>query len=453
MLNTKYGLHKWRNWAAKMYSGLPHAAMPRKVATKVKSIKKRMEEIDASIVGMAGVGKTTFAKVIYETSEQKFENRAWTFVPSKYRMRELLLGLLENLMSVREETLKLDNVKFAEKLRKLELGKRYLVVIDGVEKAQPVLLTTRSNCVALLASSSPIRTHHLQSLGGKERLELLEKLVFKDGSCQEHLVRLGTQIAAKCDELPLAIVSLAEVLAKGNNVASAEQFAERYLDELIDLCLIEVTRKRSDRVLKHSKSINFGATSGITKSERTRFLDVQMKLGGSIKGSLVLKYLRIKHPSLKRLPSSLCNPSDQQTLDIKNTCVKCLQCGIWEMQKLRHLSVPHQTTLPKCSDNAITPNRETAALIIHYRFLNLIKLTLNSLDMGKTKKCLLVKITLERTDLVADDVMRTLEKLGHLQQLWQLHDMHQIKVNSPSHCLKRELEQLRAEQRKVHIHF
>ncbi|XP_040948919.1 uncharacterized protein [Gossypium hirsutum] len=128
------------------------------------------------------------------------------------------------------------------------------------------------------------------------------------------------------------------------------------------------------------------------------------------------------------------------------------------MQKLRHLSVPHQTTLPKCSDNcdrclphlqtlsAITPNRETAALIIHYRFLNLIKLTLNSLDMGKTKKCLqclykleclqkqkvincavfpiagtfptrLVKVTLVRTDLVADDVMRTLEKLGHLQVL------------------------------------
>ncbi|KAL1167263.1 hypothetical protein V6Z11_A05G006600 [Gossypium hirsutum] len=413
----------WRNWAAKMYSGLPHAAMPRKVATKVKSIKKRMEEIDLerhrrkveeveigvgfggatkrvsemllnkrpsgdviSIVGMAGVGKTTFAKVIYETSEQKFENRAWTFVPSKYRMRELLLGLLENLMSVREETLKLDNVKFAEKLRKLELGKRYLVVID--------------------ASSSPIRTHHLQSLGGKERSELLEKLVFEDGSCQEHLVRLGTQIAAKCDELPLAIVSLAaKVLAKGNNVASAEQFAERYLDELIDLCLIEVTRKRSDRVLKHSKSINFGATSGITKSERTRFLDVQMKLGGSIKGSLVLKYLRINHPSLKRLPSSLCNPSDQQTLDIKNTCVKCLQCGIWEMQKLRHLSL-ECLQKQKVINCAVFP-------------------------VAGTFPTRLVKITLERTDLVADDVMRTLEKLGHLQillmkeifiQTWRMGD-------------------------------
>ncbi|MBA0593874.1 hypothetical protein Gorai_010802 [Gossypium raimondii] len=29
-----------------MYYGLPHAGMPREVATKVKSIKKRMEEID-----------------------------------------------------------------------------------------------------------------------------------------------------------------------------------------------------------------------------------------------------------------------------------------------------------------------------------------------------------------------------------------------------------------------
>ncbi|KAK5829688.1 hypothetical protein PVK06_013481 [Gossypium arboreum] len=341
MLNTKYGLHKRRNWAAKMYSGLPHAAMPRKVATKVKLIKKRMPSGDViSIVGMAGVDKTTFAKVIYETSEQKFENRAWTFVPSKYRMKELLLGLLENLISVGEETLKLDTVKLAEKLRKLELDKRYLVVIDGVEKAQPwqdfeknkvfhdhqdgsrVLLTTRSNGVALLASSSPIRTHDLQSLGGKKRSELPEKLVFEDGSCQEHLVRFGTQITAKCDELPLAIVSLAEVLAKGNNEASAEQIVERYLDELIDLCLIEVTRKRSDRVLKHSKSINFGATSGITKSERTRFLDVQMK---------------------------------------KQKVINC----------------------------AVFP-------------------------IAGTFLTRLVKVTLERTDLVADDVMKTLEKLGHL---------------------------------------
>ncbi|PPR83961.1 hypothetical protein GOBAR_AA36752 [Gossypium barbadense] len=415
---------------------------------------------------MAGVGKTIFAKVIYETSEQKFENRAWTFVPSKYRMRELLLGLLENLMSVREETLKLDNVKFAEKLRKLELGKRYLVVIDGVEKAQPrVLLTTRSNCVALLASSSPIRTHHLQSLGGKERSELLEKLVFKDGSCSEHKLQPSVMSSHLPLSLWLHIHHLKEcflylgaypsdceipVLAKGNNVASAEQFAERYLDELIDLCRIKIHELRyilSDpNYLSHLHSLLCFHNNGSLDSEEftlkfDHLPNIITKLGGSIKGSLVLKYLRINHPSLKRLPSSLCNPSDQQTLDIKNTCVKCLQCGIWEMQKLRHLSVPHQTTLPKCSDNAGTfPTR-------------------------------LVKITLERTDLVADDVMRTLEKLGHLQillmkeifiqtwrmgdgaQLWQLHDMHQIKVNSPSHCLKRELEQLRAEQRKVHIHF
>ncbi|MBA0593875.1 hypothetical protein Gorai_010803 [Gossypium raimondii] len=416
---------------------------------------------------MAGVGKTTLAKVIYQTSEQKFKNRAWIFVPSKYRMRELLLGLLENLMSVGEETLKLDDVKLAEKLRKLLLGKRYLVVIDGVEKAQlwqefeknkvfpdhqngsRVLLTTCSNGVALLASSSPIRTHHLQSLGGKERSELLEKLVFKDGSCPEHLVN-KLQPSVMSSHLPLSLwlhtdhlkecflylgaypsdceiparqiinLWIAEVLAKGNNEASAEQIAERYLDELIDLCLIEdhIHELRyilSDpNYLSHLHSLLcFHNNSSLDSDEFTlKFDHLQnisaldlgstyvTKLGGSIKGSLVLKYLTINHPSLKRLPSSLCNLSDQQTLDIKNTCVKCLQCGIWEMQKLRHLSVPHQTTLPKSSDNgdrclphlqtlsAITPNRETAALIIHYRFLNLIKLTLNSLDMGKTKKCL-----------------------------------------------------------------
>lgn len=44
------------------------------------------------------------------------------------------------------------------------------------------------------------------------------------------------------------------------------------------------------------------------------------KLDGSIKGLLGLKYLRINHPSLKRLPS-LCNLSDLQTLDIKSIVI------------------------------------------------------------------------------------------------------------------------------------
>ncbi|MBA0622099.1 hypothetical protein Godav_007667 [Gossypium davidsonii] len=477
---TKYGLHKRRNWAAKMYYGLLHAGMPR----ELERHRREVEEVEN------GVGSGDATK---RTSEQKFKNRAWIFVPSKYRMRELLLGLLENLMSVGEEILKLDDVKLAEKLRKLLLGKRYLVVIDGVEKAQLKLITYSY-------SSSPIPGWKGEV--GTPREVSVQRRKLPGTS--------GEQIAAKCDELPLAIVSLAgmlslfgaypsdceiparqiinlwiaEVLAKGNNEPSAEQIAERYLDELIDLCLIEVARKRSDgdhihelryilsdpNYLSHLHSLLCFHNNGSLDSDEFTLkfdhlpnisaLDLGStyvpKLGGSIKGSLVLKYLTINHPSLKRLPSSLCNLSDQQTLDIKNTCVKCLQCGIWEMQKLRHLSVPHQTTLPK----GTFPTR-------------------------------LVKVTLVRTGLVADDVMRTLEKLGLLQillmeeifiqtwrmgdgamgsleeltlsrchelkslphQLWQLHDMHQIKVNSPSHCLKRELEQLRAEKRKVHIHF
>ncbi|TYI79217.1 hypothetical protein E1A91_D05G007200v1 [Gossypium mustelinum] len=453
---------------------------------------------------MAGVGKTTLAKAIYQTSEQKFKNRAWIFVPSKYRMRELLLGLLENLMSVGEETLKLDDVKLAEKLRKLLLGKRYLVVIDGVEKAQlwqefeknkvfpdhqdgsRVLLTTCSNGVALLASSSPIRTHHLQSLGGKERSELLEKLVFKDGSCPEHLVN-KLQPSVMSSHLPLSLwlhtdhlkecflylgaypsdceiparqiinLWIAEVLAKGNNEASAELIAERYLDELIDLCLIEdhIHELRyilSDPIyLSHLHSLLcFHNNGSLDSDEFTLKFDHLPNISALDLGST------INHPSLKRLPSSLCNLSDQQTLDIKNTCVKRLQCGIWEMQKLRHLSKQ------KVINCAVFP-------------------------IAGTFPTRLVKVTLVRTDLVSDDVMRTLEKLDSLNgrnfiqtwrmgdgamgsleeftlcrchelkslphQLWQLHDMHQIKVNSPSHCLKRELEQLRAEQRKVHIHF
>ncbi|XVE98716.1 hypothetical protein REPUB_Repub03eG0131900 [Reevesia pubescens] len=771
---TKNDIQKQRNPAAKLIYGVGHAAMLRKVATKVEKIKKNIEEIDGyekkycvgeakcnldkahwlekqrreveeenvvgfgeaakqvsqmllnkrlrrdviSIVGMAGSGKTTLAKMIYGNSGKHFEYRAWVFVPSKYRIRDMLMSILESMMSIGEETSKLDDSKLAEKLKKFLQGKRYLVVMDGVETTQlwealekarvfpdekhgsRILLTTRSKGLASQASSTD-HIHSLKPLGEEARWELLEKVVFKDETCPQELVKLGKQIAAKCAGLPLAIVSLASLLARNrtyrqwldilSNVswylnqedgspcfgilaltydsipehlklcflylgvfpsgfeisgrqvislwiaeelikelagAKVEEIAERYLEELIDLSLIEVARKRSDGGVKTFRIHEFWWNFCVIESERTRFLDVQMKLGSlprsnrprrlsihyelryilsnplhlshlhsllcfyskgsldsdgftlhchhfrslrvldlgstcvsriheSIKSLSLLKYLKINHPSLNRLPPSLCSLPNLQTLDIKNTCVPCLPSGIWGMQNLRHLLLPRLTTLLEYRDepekrlwhlqtlSAITPDRTTADLIIGSKFPSLIKLTLYSEDRLKTKRCLeclykldclqnlkiinptgfpnsgtfptsLIKVTLMKTDLIADKVLGMLDNLPRLQvlklltrsisgpklemrpnsfpqlrflfmeeivirtwmmgdgamdsleelsiircneletlpqQLWHLNNLRQVEMSSPSQCLRRELEQVRVEPIVIQMHF
>ncbi|KAG4197166.1 hypothetical protein ERO13_A05G006200v2 [Gossypium hirsutum] len=279
-----------RNPVARLLYAWPHGTKLRKIALKVDMIKKKIEEIDGyrkkycvdgqvvakpkrnsewlekqrreveeenvvgfgvaveqmtnmlltkalkrdvvSIVGTTGSGKTTLAKRIYGSIGNQFQHHAWVFVPSRYKMKDLLLAILSELIPIEEETSKLDDVKLGEKLRNFLQGKRYLIVMDGVEETQlwetleknnvfpnekhgsRLLLTTRSKNVASLASSSSSRIHNIQPLDDEAKWELLEKLVFKDEKCPQGLVKLGKQIATKCAGLPLAIVSLSSLLAR-----------------------------------------------------------------------------------------------------------------------------------------------------------------------------------------------------------------------------------------------
>ncbi|VAI00333.1 unnamed protein product [Triticum turgidum subsp. durum] len=87
----------------------------------------------ASIVGTAGVGKTTLARLVYEEIESKFQSRAFVSVTPTPNMKEVLTSILKQVgaqppagtQARTEEGLIHAISNFLE-------DKRYLVIIDGI---------------------------------------------------------------------------------------------------------------------------------------------------------------------------------------------------------------------------------------------------------------------------------------------------------------------------------
>ncbi|XP_058181287.1 putative disease resistance RPP13-like protein 3 [Rhododendron vialii] len=173
-----------------------------------------------SIVGMAGLGKTTLATRVYKDPlvAYYFYMRAWISVSQEYRKRDLLLGLLScnNQISnpINDEVL-------PQSLYKSLKGRRYFILMDGIwdykawfdlENCFPddnngsrIMFTSRHEHVAF----SPFS---LRFLSLDESWNLLRQKIFQRETCPSELMETGKQIAQKCKGLPLAIVVVAGIL-------------------------------------------------------------------------------------------------------------------------------------------------------------------------------------------------------------------------------------------------
>ncbi|XP_027166142.1 probable disease resistance RPP8-like protein 2 [Coffea eugenioides] len=199
------------------------------------------------IVGMAGLGKTTLAKKVYNDTSVicNFHIRLWCTVSQEFNMKSLLIQILcsNGKQSRMDEELKnLNEHELLHKLYQRLKMKRYLVVFDDVwdigawhelEIAFPddnngsrIVFTSRSSNVASQVKYGG-EPHYLRPLSEKESFELLQKKVFGKEDCPQALHGLGMEIAKKCKGLPLAIVVVAGVLATvEHDICVWEKFAE-----------------------------------------------------------------------------------------------------------------------------------------------------------------------------------------------------------------------------------
>lgn len=190
------------------------------------------DKIDViSIVGMAGLGKTTLAWKVYnsERIQYEFPIRIWINVSQKFKMRDILVNILRSCtladmsglsdgeleqevgVCLKDECflIVLDDVWSVEDWRSLE---RVLTVRNSRGK---VMITSDNMAVGEFASRGRQRPpYQLPFRSLEQSWELLQLEVFGDFDiCPQELREVGHQIANNCNGLPLTIVVVGGILA------------------------------------------------------------------------------------------------------------------------------------------------------------------------------------------------------------------------------------------------
>ncbi|TYI91666.1 hypothetical protein E1A91_D02G009200v1 [Gossypium mustelinum] len=183
------------------------------------------------IVGMAGIGKTTLARLVYHDVdvERRFDVRFWVCVSDDLNVKRILREMLEHDMNYQQTSIPQNLNALTAKLKgKIEQAKRgneqikYLLVLDDVWNAEQwdelmeclegvnknrgnkVIVTTRIEDVALKVETLPNQRHQPGKLKDEDCWSIIKEKACGDSPISPSLVLIGKEIAKQCQGLPLA---------------------------------------------------------------------------------------------------------------------------------------------------------------------------------------------------------------------------------------------------------
>ncbi|KAL4389867.1 hypothetical protein AHAS_Ahas03G0088000 [Arachis hypogaea] len=204
-----------------------------------------------AIVGVEGIGKTTFAEIVYNDDRVKasFELRGW--VDYQEGIDAVSLGNIV-LDSFDEDFLCSDGLKeVIGRLRRCLNGKKFLLVLDRTQSltawetlwacfadaavGSAVIFTTSKLEAALEVRSNQVL--HLGLLSLEDSCSLFSDHAFGDGNQNEHLefVTVTKQVVRKLGGLPIAVKKLGSVLYDYQDLYAWRELLKINRSHLLDL--------------------------------------------------------------------------------------------------------------------------------------------------------------------------------------------------------------------------
>ncbi|CAM0907799.1 unnamed protein product [Alopecurus aequalis] len=214
-----------------------------------------------SIVGFGGLGKTTLAMEVCRQLEATFQRQAQVSVSQTFDGRKDLQALLKRVLQqivkvkaateegIREEDSltpgEIDRMTLTDLTSMIEeklMDKRYLIVIDDVwtiaaweviqsklpnnNNGSRIIVTTRIDSVAKACSHGSDYIYQMKALDPEDSKKLFLSKAFgsKDASYPEELEDEMGKILKKCAGLPMAIVSVASLLASYRSAESKDMW-------------------------------------------------------------------------------------------------------------------------------------------------------------------------------------------------------------------------------------
>ncbi|XP_075512056.1 LOW QUALITY PROTEIN: putative late blight resistance protein homolog R1C-3 [Primulina tabacum] len=254
------------------------------------------------IVGMGGIGKTTLARILFDSQliKESFDIRGWVTVSQTYRVQEVVLGILKDI------GVPLDKKKDVEQqLYQTLYGRKFLIVLDDVwdiqvwddlkrlfldkKNGSRIILTTRHSKVAAYANSFGAY-HEMQLLDEDSSWSLLCREIFPQKNCPSELVEIGKEIARQCHGLPLAISAIGGHLKKEKHTVECWEYVSGnvnmvlkttndptleiltlsyyYLPHHLKACFLYFGFFQEDRPIEVFRLVNLWVAEGFVKPSR-----------------------------------------------------------------------------------------------------------------------------------------------------------------------------------------